>query len=370
MRRLTTTPNQGIVGIQSPRPITFVNARAYNRPDDGLSRLDRLRAGGTPEIILTRRNGGIGDVLMTIPTARALAEKYQCQIDYGTDFEYLDGALPAVLQGLPYIRRVIPHGDIDSSKYDAVLDLTCPCIAHEQPHAPPISRMDLFARHLGITLSNTQIDYQHTQEELTVAFQELQKLRINQDRHRLILIQPSASTTRRDMPSDILKQMVRKLASEDNSLRFLVVTHESDGHLARQYRWQDINFTHKLHNYSIRQIAAVMSYCDLVICPDSSILHLAGALHKPSLSFFGPTDPRARINYYPEAVAIAPGVQLKCWTCWFSSCNAHYTCWKRLELDMCVKTAQSILAGKPLEPHPEIFHFGSMSVQKTAYEIL
>jgi len=371
MRRLTPNPNNGIVGIQSVRPTTFVNAKAYNKPNKGLSRLDQLRNGGAPEIIVTRCMGGAGDVLMTLPTVRAVAEKYKCKVDYATDFTYLDGILPNMVQGLPYIRNVLNYHNIVNENYDSVLDLTCPCIVHEKPGADPINRIDLFARHLGIVLTNHKIDFIHTEEELTKGFEILNDLRIDIRKHKVILVQPSSSTTRRDFPLDTLKQVVRKVSFLNNNIRIIVLTHGSDSYQAQQNRWQDINSVSKIHDLKARNIAGLMSYVDLVLCPDSLILHLAGALNKPTFAFFGPTDARARINYYPNAIAISGSHGLKCQNCWYNPCPANQICWKRIDVDLSVQVIDAMLHNKKVPQSPELVHFGTMPVgSSTAYETL
>lgn len=372
MRKFTTTPNRGIIlPNQQVRPITTVNARSYNRPSTLLGRIDSLRSGRAPDIAITRTQGGIGDVLMTLPTVKAISQKYGCEIVYGTDFDYLEGALPAVLEGIPYIRSVVPYRQIEAEKFDVVLDLTCPCIAHEKPHAPPINRIDLFARHAGIILEDTHIDFVHSQTELAEAHKMLQERHIDIHRNRLVLVQPSSSTTRRDVPLERFKQIVRGLEqTTDFKTLFLVFTHDSDSAPARQTNWENINRAFSMKNFTVRQIAAFMHYCDLVICPDSAILHLAGALDVPTLTFFGPTDPRARVNHYPKAVALWSGMDLKCCPCWFDACHANYTCWNRIEVPLAIQTATAMLNQVDLPNHPELIYFNSSQSSSVEYEVV
>jgi ADP-heptose:LPS heptosyltransferase len=47
-------------------------------------------------------------------------------------------------------------------------------------------------------------------------------------------------------------------------------------------------------------VAAVLERCDLLICGDSPLLHLAAAVGTPSVGLFGPTDGRLRGPYGPE----------------------------------------------------------------------
>jgi ADP-heptose:LPS heptosyltransferase len=51
---------------------------------------------------------------------------------------------------------------------------------------------------------------------------------------------------------------------------------------------------------SLAEVAAVLERCDLVICGDSPLLHLAAAVGTPSVGLFGPTQGRLRAPYGPE----------------------------------------------------------------------
>ena len=46
--------------------------------------------------------------------------------------------------------------------------------------------------------------------------------------------------------------------------------------------------------------AALLQLCDLVICGDSPLLHLAAAVGTPTIGLFGPTDGRRRGAYGAE----------------------------------------------------------------------
>lgn len=372
MRKIKASATTGIIIPDKPKPQVHVGARIYKRPSLVLTRLDRLRQGAIPRIAVTRSQGGIGDVMMTLPTVRAMSKKYGCKIDYGTDFTYLDGALAAVLEGIPYINKIVPWREIEEEVYDAVLDLTCPCVAHEQPHAEPINRIDLFARHAAIPLEDHSIDYVMKEKEIGRALEELNNYpNLLNKLNKLILVQPSSSTNRRDVPVDVFPHLIRQLVTRDPSFKMLVFTHDdSDNAFAKGIDWKSIKNCIHMKNYKIREIAAFMHFCDTVICPDSSLLHLAGALNKKTVTFFGPTDPRARVNYYPRAVAIAPGKQLHCWPSWYTKCELGFMCWKRIDMNMSINTVLAVANNVPLPNHPDLVAFGDYNSSNRMYEIL
>lgn len=53
-----------------------------------------------------------------------------------------------------------------------------------------------------------------------------------------------------------------------------------------------------------RQSAASLLTCDMVLAPDSSMLHAAGALNIPAVGLFGPFPWKLRTAYYPSVHAL------------------------------------------------------------------
>lgn len=361
-------PNRMGAVVPTKAQPRFKNAmtHAYTRPSRALMQLDRLREGEPPSICMVRSRGGIGDVLMTTPTVRAIAKKYDCKIDYATDFGYLDGALEKCLRYNPYINKVISWTDLNNVRddYHAVINMTCPCTAHEVPLAPPINRIDLFARHAAIPLDSAEMDLILLPEEIDWARNYLTEN--NLIGHDLLLVQPSASNTHRDAPREKMKAALQKLTAMHRGVRALIITHNSDS-IKTEWNYAE---THILHNFDVRQIAAIMHFCDLVLCPDSSILHVASALKKKCLTLFGPTDPRARVNYHPEAISIWPGKELRNYPCWYENPKDGYLCWKRLDVDLVAKACYAMLKNKVLPPSRDYVTFGQHSFDLQQCEIL
>lgn len=297
LKRLNTN---GVIDLSKRQTVKLGgNVNAYTRPTRALLSFDRLVNGAQPKILITRKQGGIGDVLMTLPTVKAIQKKYNAIIDYGTDFNYLDGALVKVLQGNPYINKVIEWNKAIHEEYNLCIDLTCPCVAYEKPLVPPVNRIDLFARYVGINIQDYNIDYFISEKEKIWAREFFEETKLIN--YKTILLQPSSSTTDRDCPIDKIKKSLSKVMQIDKNIRVIVIGHYTDNN---KIEWGSLPGFFPIKDFDIREIGAIMDKVDLVICPDSSILHLAAAQHKKTLTLFGPTDPRARINYHPEAVAL------------------------------------------------------------------
>lgn len=337
-------PKTGVIKATPPRMQAGGPITPFSQRSGALDTINRLMSGGKPDICVIRSQGGIGDVLMTLPTVKAIKKKYGGKVDYATDFRYLGGSLAQVLEGNPYIDNVLDWHSLPRENYSAIIDLTCPCIAHEQPKAPPINRIDLFAQHAGVELKSRDIDYVVRPEEEAWAEEYLRKLRIWS--MEVILVQPFSSSLKRNLPKPVLEKAIAEILKQRSKARIIVLTHDTDD---KKTSWRYMKIK-QAHNLSVRQIAALSKKVNLVMCQDSSVLHIAGALSAPTVSFFGPTDPRARVNHYKNSAAIWPGKKLGCCPSWYSKPRCGDTCWQLVTPEMISTTAISMLSsGRPPE---------------------
>ena len=94
---------------------------------------------------------------------------------------------------------------------------------------------------------------------------------------------------------------------------------------------------------SLRQMAALLSGCQLIIGNDSGPLHIATALKVPVLSFYGPTVPRSQGPWgQPQAVLQAPG--LSCLGCNRTRCPDP-RCMTGIRPELVIDQAEQRLAG-------------------------
>jgi ADP-heptose:LPS heptosyltransferase len=301
----------------------YTSGQASNPPKVRISRLQELLRTQKPKICIVRGEG-IGDVITTTPTVHAIKRQFKSvHLTYATNTKYLDGALVNVLKYNPDIDHIIERQMIKDSDYDLVISLHCPCISHEVARAKPISRIDLFANYLGLVLLDPVPRYYLQQEEIDAARMITDKFRSDFIQNRVVLVQPSASASRRSMPHSVLKDACIGLGRRN--IKTVILTHSTDN--ATNTLWDNIPGSFILKDKNIREIAAIANSCNLVLCPDSSILHLAGALRLPTVGLFGPTPPDARINHYQNATAIWHGEGIPACPCYYSVCPIREKCW-------------------------------------------
>lgn len=323
----------------------FVSGQANLFPPKRVKQLRRLLETQSPNICVVRGEG-IGDVLMTTPTVEALKNSFseKANITYATNTQYLDGSLVKVLKYNPSIDRVIDRNEVDESDYDLVVNLHCPCVTYEKRENLPINRIDLFAAHAGVKLSNKIPRYyiQIPEIEWSNNFFSEHKIKSTD---RTILVHIFTTTTRRNLNSGTFKAALMDLSRKGYKL--IILSHSTD--YSSDVLFNNIPNSIYIKDEDIRNIAAIMLKCDLLLCPDSSMLHLAGALSVPTVSIFGHTDPRARINYYSNAVAIWGAERMSCKNCWSLPCPNKEACYKTITKDMIVETCESMIQNKPSE---------------------
>jgi ADP-heptose:LPS heptosyltransferase len=120
-----------------------------------------------------------------------------------------------------------------------------------------------------------------------------------------------------------MRDALNQVAKAYPKYKIMIIQHDSD--FDQETIWQIPNCV-PIKNIPVDQLTALISICRLVVCPDSSILHMAGIFKKQTLGLYGPTDPRAR--FYPNQTALCPALEreMKCFPCWYT-CPNGLTTW-------------------------------------------
>jgi len=304
------TPNRRAV----PIPARAMNAKSRKKDMTNRIRLDKLLRSANPKICIKRRLGGIGDVLMTTPITRAIKELIpRCHLVYATDLKYSNGALGDIIKHNPYVDELITAEHVPEDQYDYVVDITTTGLDKERAGTVPPNRIDLFATAVGVDISSDPLPvYEVTADEREWAAKYIREMipEYAVDTTKLIAIQARSNDARRTWPLDYTEALVHLLAEKDIHV-FLM----DWGHTVPT--WKDGNANvHLFMDHPLPEVAALIEKCDVIVCPDSAVLHLAGALQKKIVTIFGPIPPASRINYYVNATAVVKN--LPCQYCWYS----------------------------------------------------
>lgn len=308
-------------GIVVPARMSLYHPNyAQNTPAVRMQRLRQLIKTGCPHICIVRGEG-IGDLLMVTPTIKAIRQMFSSNatITVATNTRYLDGALVDVLKYNPYIDNIIERNLLNDADYDLVINLHCPAIQYEKKGSKPPNRIDIFAQHAGVSLTDYKPLYYPTPAELewSETF-----FRHKSKETKTIMVQLFSSSSRRSIDNRYVKDALTILYKQ-YGIESIVLEHNSDPQ--SDIQWDNIPGV-TTYNLCIRGIAAFMLRCDLVLCPDSSLLHLAGALDVPTVAIFTSTYPQSRINHYPMASAIWDGDKYNPCPCWYENCPIGNAC--------------------------------------------
>lgn len=214
------------------------------------------------DVLIMRKTNGYGDIILSSIIARALKKyhKGKVNIDYAIQTRYMP-----VLDGNPYIRKVMEYRGVDRSGYDFVLDISDYEYRAEMNQTEKFGRIKLARTELYLDLikykDDLKPDYFVTGEEKTWA--ERKWNRTNQKR---IAINFEGSNLMKYWPG--MESLQRVLINQGYHIIRL------DEKTGGGYR------------YSFRQMGALIAKADLVISPDTGASNLAGALEIPVITIF------------------------------------------------------------------------------------
>jgi len=97
---------------------------------------------------------------------------------------------------------------------------------------------------------------------------------------------------------------------------------------------------------SIPQLVPLIASCNLLVCPDSGAMHLAGMLEVPFIALFGPIDPDFRIRYYSsgEAIWLQEFACVPCWDWQTMTCvqeEKYKLCMRKITPEMVFERIRS-----------------------------
>ena len=216
-----------------------------------------------------------------------------------------------IFQDNPYIDELRDKiGDkVDLTGVDYhISDQKCPHVISS--YSREMDALDTLEVFSGFSIRDKSYVYSVTKEESDWADNFLSKFK-----RPIVGIQLKSSTwVRTPVPEEMLR-LIKMLRF--NNIQVIVMDNGGFGFINE-------GITNMAQNYNIREIAAVIQKTDLMICPDSGLLHFAGHFKIPTIGIFGGSDPSCRLKYLSTVVPICTGNKY-CdqWPCWSHSymCN-------------------------------------------------
>ena len=307
------------------------NLRTNNQTGSPHSFYRRIVEGGFQEgrVCIVRSVGGIGDVLMITPAIRQLRKDFpKLDITFAVD-RHCTGVQDtywSLVNNLDFIDHVIDARFVKQEAYNVVTDISAVCIRYERRGLPPINRIDLFAKSMGIPRVVDKLPaYQVEVEEVLWAKKLLQDFKA-QGKY-LIGLNIASFDPKRSWSAVQAADLITTASKNNPNIHFLIF----DFNRALALKKLNSNCT-DFSTTTVREMAALIQQCDLFIGPDSGPMHIAACVKTRTLALFGCIPPEARINYYPTHTALVANIP--CLGCWYIKCNVKLKCMKDLTASM------------------------------------
>lgn len=277
----------------------FVSSDLYNAE----RRLEALRNDLVPKgtvlkICFKNTAPGIGDVIMSTIVPKAFKEAFgkEVIIHYCTTKE-----LAVILKGNPHIDKLIFDEQLFTTKnYHLLLDMNTmefkmePSF-EEKSGKPLLSRSAYILNRLNLWLVDRTPIFVLSKKEISWAREYMK-----QYTKEVIGVQQEASCKARTYKHTTA--LVKKI--HDLGYDCVVLDKKTK---SGKYK------------FKFREAVAIANECDIVIAPDSALLHAAGALKKRIIGLFGHTDGGIFTEDYEKAIAIQGWcVKDREYPCWWT----------------------------------------------------
>jgi ADP-heptose:LPS heptosyltransferase len=253
--------------------------------------------------LLLVRNGGFGDLLFLTPLLRYLDERYRhAGLAAGCGRRY-----HAVYLRNPRIRRILSYPvrlrDFAAYDYQLFYEGTLETSTDAELHA-----VDLMARHAGVAdVGDRRLEYDVEPALARKAKNILRnELKVNPG-EPTVGLHLRASSPIRTYPLE--HSLVVAAALGAAGARVFLLGAKGDWEKTTGRRLPPSVEFKNVDNLcgrfrSIDHTAAFLSRLDLLIGPDSALVHFAGALDVPTVALYGPFPGAVRTTYYPRCVTL------------------------------------------------------------------
>lgn len=245
------------------------------------------------------RTGGLGDLFFisaSLIKVKALYPNSKLTLVCSSDFIN-------ILKCDSYEVLPLPVVQLEVNKYDYVLFFTG--VIEDNPLAEEENAYDLIARKFniaGLDDGKYKAAVNIAPNSISAVSSYLNSGDIN------VLLHLNASVPKRSLP---VKTIAKFISETPDRYKFHIIGAYSQLENVDAFVDSITKYigTGKVLNASrrfksIEECAALASLCNLVIGPDSGILHIAGNMDKPLIGLFGPFPSDLRLRYYKNAVGI------------------------------------------------------------------
>lgn len=320
--------------------------------------------------ILILRLSSLGDIVLTEPIVRELANSYpDAQIDYLTKDLYLP-----LVSTFGKLNKVYPWKDkikilkqLRTINYDIIIDLHAKFntfIIKRYLNAPKIVTYN--KKHLHRWLITKKISKKPIISTVSLYYSALDKIGVKrtigdpkltpvvkkdffkETSDLKIGIFPGALHKTKQYPLDSFSKLISKTPS-GWSCKYFLLGSKSEKKLANEIKKTHHEITNLCGKFNIVELISVIDQLDLVITNDSGPMHIAAALSIHQIAIFGSTHPMLGFSPSNKKATIL-SANLSCQPCslhGFSSCpKKHFQCMNDISPETILHEIEVILLKK------------------------
>ncbi len=201
-------------------------------------------------------------------------------------------------------------------------------LSHTAPHTslPAVEHQFEILKLLGIPPHHLKLEFWITDKDRESLHQKSQTKKYDLQKP-FSIIHLGASWATKRWTSTHIAQFCEYLSQKEH-LTIIFTGLEKDLEFEREIRAQTkVSPLSLVGKLSLRELGALIEKCESFISPDSAPLHIAAALGKPTLAFFGPTD--AHRHRPPTDKLLILQEKVDCGPCYKPTCG-HHSCMVRL----------------------------------------
>lgn len=296
----------------------------------------------------------MGDVVVVTPIIEAMRKKFpQSEIVFATSQRYRD-----LIEGNPYLDKVYLCRDFNPSEFRDPLSyyraITLELLLNESwDLVYPLQLLDLpygnwgtdyHLRELYADTANINLDHEKPYLPVASGQREKMKTLIKKyvcDDEKIILLHTTSSWRLKDWDYGKYPILIRKLL-EKYKAKFFQIGGKNDVVI------QSDLVIPLMAEFSLKEIAALMELGDLLICPDTGLMHMATAMRLPVVALFGPTSPPTGGPVYGEKYVCIQSPSCCFVPCHMRSCFLGRDCAKDIDVEAVYEAASKILDGQQL----------------------
>ena len=308
--------------------------------------------------LLLFRSGGIGDVMFMLPLVSFLVRKYQAKITFGTSPQYI----PILFGNSEILKTVTMPLLLDELKNNSFHLMFEGIIEKNNEMARSIHSVDLFLERAGINFEELSFEEKLPKLSIRDSEKKFFKERIIFDERKSIGIQIQASSPKRSYPAEKVIELIRKLVKDNCRVYLFGGKFQVDfaKYLENEFK-KETGLVQNLvsPSSSVRDAIVLASFMDLIIAPDSSFVHIAGALGIPLIGLYGPFPSVLRLKYYTKAIGL--DASTSCSPCFKHGQNPCFLgdsspCLSLITPDLIMETVGYLLEGKLFENKECLFY--------------